>query len=140
MPTINHGNLIDLTDLADLARECGEVLEDPEEYDAEEVSEAADTLQELAKYVWDKGYNNVKDNDADDIADALDYLSRDSNPLIDSDHFTDYIREYTEEVDREALESLPEYIRYAIDWHEVAEALQVDYSSYKLDGVDYYQR
>lgn len=140
MPSFNHSDLIDISELVNLARECGEVLEEPEEYDAEDLEEATDTLTTLAVYCHEKGYGYADKSDAESVADALDSISRDSNPLIDPDHFTDFIREYVEEVDSESLEALPEYLRYAIDWDDVAESLRVDYSSYKLDGVSYYQR
>jgi hypothetical protein len=140
MPSIDHKDIIDISDLAELARECGEVLEDTEEYDAADREEAQGTLEALEVYCHEKGYGYADKGDADTVADALDSIAQDSDPLIDSDHFTDYMRGYTEEVDSEALEALPEYIRYAIDWDDVAESLRGDYSSYKIDGVNYYQR
>lgn len=140
MPSFNHADQIDISDLADLARECGEVLEEPEEYDAADLEESTDTLEALTAYCHEKGYGYADKNDAESVADALDSISRDPDPLIDTEHFTDFIRGYVEEVDSEALEALPDYIKYAIDWDDVAEALRVDYSSYTLDGVEYYQR
>jgi hypothetical protein len=140
MPEFQHADLINISELADLARECGEVLEDPTEYDATDLEEAQDTLTTLAVYCHEKGYGYADKDDAESVADALDSISRDSDPLIDTDHFSDFIRDYVEEVDSESLKALPDYIRYAIDWDDVAEALRPDYSSFKLDGVDYYQR
>jgi len=138
MPTIDHKDILDVSELAALAEECGEILEDPEEYDAADLQEARDTLTELAVFCHQLGYGYADKDDPESVRDGLDYIARNSNPLIDSDHLTGYIREDVE--GSGALEGVPQYIRDNIDWDGVAEDLRSDYSSYTLDGVYYYIR
>lgn len=133
MATIDHSNIIDLRELATLATECGEEIADTDT-DAEDVTDAKETLAKLAELCADLG-RAVDEEDAEDVASALEALGNEYGALIAEDYFEAYARDYTEEV-----QEIPDWILGHIDWTSVAREMSMDYTSITFDGEDYYIR
>lgn len=60
--------------------------------------------------------------------------------IINEEHFTDYIKEFVEEIDYETFTNMPNYVKEAIDWEKVAETLMDDYTEIDYEGITFYAR
>lgn len=70
--------------------------------------------------------------------DPADVLDEASMLLIPEDEFTDYAREFAEEIG--AIDRDARWPAYCIDWEAAARDLSMDFTIYTYDGRDYYGR
>jgi hypothetical protein len=140
MPTIDHGDILDIRVLAELAKECDALIEDAdsEDADADEVAEARETLEKLASFCADLGYS-VDAEDPEAVSDQLTSIGDNEPTLIAEDHFVDYCEELCKDIG-DLPSELPWYISNHIDWNGVADTLKQDYSEVELDGETYLTR
>jgi hypothetical protein len=139
MATIESKDFWDLRDLAELARDCGIEIESPEDYDAEDIQDSKDTLKALASLAEDLN-QSCDEEDADSVAEALEAAMNVYGPtLISEDHFEEAMKQDVKELGY-LPDEMPWWLENAIDWSQVAESLQQDYTSVSFDGADWYIR
>lgn len=138
MPTIDHGDMIDIRDLAELATECDDILAE-EEPDEDEAQEARETLEKLASFCKELGYWDVDPTVAESVSDQLQSIGDNEPTLIAESYFVDYCEELVKDIG-DLPTNLPGYLENNINWQGVADDLKVDYNSVTLDGTDYYTR
>lgn len=138
MPSIEHGDFVSIDDLATAAREAADILDEPEEYDEDEVEDAQEAIKTLAAFVNDSSYGCDEDN-PESVVDGLEDLGRDEDNLIAVDYFTSYAEDLCKDIG-DLPSDLPWYIAAHIDWDGVASDIQLDYSKLTLDGEDYWHR
>jgi hypothetical protein len=125
----------DIRDLITNAEEIAEVLNDPEEHDADDVASAQDDLDALKEILKGCGYYGKAIEDADDVVDTL-------NTLMDYNGVTlyrdDMMDEYAEELYGSELGDVSEEIKWAVDWEKLAEHLRQGVSyTFKVNGAEY---
>ena len=115
----NRNDVIDSRDVIERIAELKDEIEGLAT-DSEELGEAMDELATLEALQ----------------AEAEDYAPdwRHGEALIRDSYFTDYAREYAEDIGE--LGSMAAYI----DWDRFASDLQMDYTSVDFDGVTYWIR
>lgn len=136
--SIETDSRVSISDLSTRAEEAADILEDPEQYEPEDIEEAKADLKTLADFV---SYCNhsFDPEDPHSIVSALDSIGQNNDTLISDDTFEDYAQEYVESCGM-IPEDLSDLIKTNIDWSGVADDLRHDYSSVTLDGVDYLHR
>lgn len=133
--SIETDSRVSISDLSTRAEECADILEDPEQYEEDDIEEAKADLKILADFV---AYCNhsFDPEDPHSIVAALDSIGQNNDTLISDDTFEDYAQEYVEESGM-IPEDLSDLIKTNIDWTGVANDLRSDFSSVTLDGVEY---
>lgn len=136
--SIETDSRVSISDLSTRAEECADILEDPEQYEPEDIDEANADLKILGDFVGNCNHS-YDPEDPHSIVSALDTIGQDEDTLISEDTFEDYAQEYVEDCGM-IPEGLSDLIKTNIDWAGVATDLRSDYSSVTLDGVDYLHR
>lgn len=109
-------------------------------------------IEELAQQARDyandeEGAEPLSDEEDAEMSSLSDFATQGANSTDDWDHgatlirysyFTEYIRDYVQEMSSDALSTLPDYVM--IDWEATADQLHSHYSSVEFDGVTYYVR
>lgn len=138
MPDIEHGSIVSIEDLATAAREAADTIEDPENYDEDEVTEAKEFIQTLANFI-NQSHLGCDEEDPETVVDALGQLGRDEDSLISDGYFTEYAESLTKELGY-LPDEVPWWISNHIDWDGVADDIKADYSELTLDGEKYWHR
>lgn len=135
---IETDSRVSISDLSTAAEEAADILDDPEQYEEEDIEEAKADLKVLADFV---SYCNhsFDPEDPHSIVAALDSIGQDNDTLISEDTFEDYAQELVSDLGL-IPEGLSDLISSNIDWAGVAQDLRSDYSSVTLDGVEYLHR
>lgn len=138
MGLIEHSDMVDITELATAAQEAVDIVTEPEEHEEDDVLDARELLEILAKFCGEFSQDaNLEEPDS--IVDALNTISRDEEYMISVDHFTDYCKGLVSDLGYLPSE-LPAFIESNINWDGVADDLKADYSTVTLDGEDYLHR
>jgi len=136
--SIETDSRVNISDLSTRAEECADILEDPEQYEPEDIDEANADLKILGDFVGNCNHS-YDPEDPHSIVSALDSIGQDEDTLISEDTFEDYAQEYVEDFGL-IPDTLSDLIKTNIDWAGVANDLRSDFSSVTLDGVDYLHR
>jgi antirestriction protein len=89
-----------------------EALDEPEDYEREELEKLQTFKDEVSSSEWDYGITFIREED-----------------------FEDYARELAEDIGAVGKDN--QWPVYCIDWEWAARELQMDYGSAELDGVTY---
>jgi hypothetical protein len=132
-----NADFLDVRDIAEAATEALEVFENEDaEYDAEEVGEARELLETLAKGLAELGTSTK--GDFSDVAQEWESIGDNQGPTIVSESgLEDYVREFIEDCGYIPAD-LPALIANNLDWEGIVEDFTSDSTSFQLDGKTFY--
>lgn len=131
---IEHKDFINMSELSLLAHECVDVLQEPQDYEAQDIADAKETLLVLKSLLSHFGYHNKAD---DEVAEYLGQLERDSSSVLIANHaFEAAMEEEYKDLHGFDFENLPPYVEAKLD----LDSLKMDFSGITLDGKEYYAR
>lgn len=129
--------LDELLDLQSALAEAAVELEEDDGEDQDVTDQLEDALNDAQSEFGDDEQEELAE--LEEIKDVVGSEWGYGAALIDEDDFTDYCKEMLEDCG-ELPRGLPWYIENAIDWEQVAENLQSDYSEVQYQGTTYLVR